>query len=253
MEDIEARAREMGWRPQEEWNGPAENWKNAEDFVRIGENYMPVLKERLGKMEATISDLRAENAKVSGSLNKLAEWHRGTWQRQYARALQDIKAQKLQAVEEHDPVRYKELEEEEEALVSEAGNQDPNKIYDDGTVPEFHEFQQKNPWYGKDPEMSMYADGLQAVLVQHEGVSDDKTFFQEVERRVRLRFPEKFRNTNQALPPAVEAGGADDGSGSGKKGWGDLPPEAKAAYTDNFTDIMERDQYAKEYWLQEGV
>ena len=88
MSDVEQRARDMGWVPKEEFRGPEENWKSAEDFVRIGENYMPVLKERLGKLEETIGELRAENKKVSGSLQKLADHHRGTWKRQYLKALE---------------------------------------------------------------------------------------------------------------------------------------------------------------------
>ncbi|MHA2266021.1 MAG: hypothetical protein ACXAEN_26815 [Candidatus Thorarchaeota archaeon] len=252
-ENIEQRARDMGWRPKEEWSGPEENWKTAEDFVRIGENYMPVLKERLGKMEETIGELRTENKKVTGSLTKLAEWHRGTWKRQYAKALADIKAQKRAAVAEHDTEEYDRLVQEEADLLDEADGSDPGSPPADDTVPEFYEFQTKNPWYGQDPEMTMYADGLQAVLTQYEGVSDDKTFFQEVEKRVRTRFPEKFRNDNQALPVAVEAGGGVTDGGKIEKGWGDIPVEHRAAYTENFTDIMTREEYAKEYWLQEGV
>jgi len=254
MSDVEQRARDMGWRPKEEWNGPDENWKSAEDFVRIGENYMPVLKERLGKLETELASVRGAHQKTQGQFKKLADWHRGTWQRQYAKALADIKAQKKQAVREHDTDLYEELEEAENDLLEQAqSEQEASAIPEDNTVPEFYEFQAANKWYGTDPEMTMYADGLQAVLTQHEGVNDDKTFFEEVSKRVRQRFPEKFRNDNQALPPAVEGGGGDLGGGGGQKSWGEIPPEHRAAYTENFTDIMTKDEYAKEYWLQEGV
>lgn len=251
-DDIEQRAKDMGWRPKEEWRGPEENWKSAEDFVRIGENYMPVLKERLGKMEGTITELRTENAKVAGSLNKLADWHRGTWKRQYDKALADIKRQKRQAVAEHDTELYDNLAEEEAALIKESVQADPVVDAAPTAVPEYHEFKAKNDWYGTMPEMTMYANGLQAVLTSYEGVSDDKTFFQEVEKRVRLRFPEHFRNDNRALPPAVEGAGG-EGNVGGKRGWGDIPSEHRSAYLENFTDFMTKEDYAKEYWLQEGV
>lgn len=252
-EDIEQRARDMGWRPKDEWRGPEENWKSAEDFVRIGENYMPVLKERLGKLEEELSNVRGEHAKTKSQFQKLADWHRGTWKRQYMKALEDIKVQKRNAVAEHDTELYDELVEREAHLLEEADQVNPDAGITDDAVPEYYVFKENNPWYGTDPEMSMYADGLQTVLTQHEGIKDDKTFFEEVEKRVRLRFPEKFRNQNQALPPAVEGAGASDDGGGGEKGWGDIPSEHKAAYLDNFTDIMSKDEYAKEYWLQEGV
>jgi hypothetical protein len=253
MSDVEQRAKDMGWVPKEDFRGPEENWKSAEDFVRIGENFMPVLKERLGKMETTISDLRKENKKVTGSLSKLAEWHRGTWKRQYEKALTEIRAQKRVAVEEQDTTLYDTLEEQEAALVEEAANDNPDLTTAEGTtVPEYDDFQDKNPWYGQDHEMTMYANGLQAILVQHDGITDDKTFFQEVEKRVRTRFPEKFTNPNQALPPAVEGTGGEGAlePGTGAKGWGDIPAEDQAAYTNNFTDIMSKEDYATEYWLQ---
>ena len=256
MSDVEAKAKEMGWVPLEDFRGPEANWKSAEDFVRIGENYMPVLKERLGKMEGTITDLRKENAKVTGSLSKLAQWHRGTWKRQYEKALNDIRMQKKVAVQEADTDLYDDLEEQEAALIEDAGATNPDVDAQQGvTVPEYDVFQGKNPWYGSDHEMTMYANGLQAILTQHENITNDEMFFQEVEKRVRLRFPEKFRNDNQALPPAVEGSGGADALGGDptKKGWGDIPAEHQAGYLNNFTDIMSKDEYAAEYWLQEGV
>jgi hypothetical protein len=252
MSDVEQRARNMGWVPKEDFRGPEENWKSAEDFVRIGENAMPVLKERLGKMETTIDDLRKENAKVKGSLNKLADWHRGTWKRQYEKAHAEIKREMREAVEEQDTTRYDALVEQENALLQEVATENPDVEQVGDTVPEYDAFQEKNPWYGSDHEMTMYANGLQAILVQHDGITDDKSFFQEVEKRVRTRFPEKFRNDNQALPPAVEGSGGEGAlqSETGEKGWGDIPAEDQAAYTNNFTDIMSKEQYATEYWLQ---
>lgn len=76
MSNVEQRARDMGWRPLDEWNGPEENWKSAEDFLRVADNYMPVLKERLTKLEDLIKDLRTDNAKQRASLEKLSAHHR---------------------------------------------------------------------------------------------------------------------------------------------------------------------------------
>jgi hypothetical protein len=255
-EKMEQKARDMGWRPLEEFKGQEDRWVDAETFVERGETIMPILKERLGKMETTLNSLRDENVKVTGSLHKLADWHRGTWKRQYNKALQTIQDDKRAAVSEADNDRYAALEEQERNLIQEAAEEHPDELSEGGqTIPEYTEFQLKNEWYGSDHEMTMYANGLQAILVQHEGFTDNETFFQEIEKRVRSRFPEKFRNDNQALPPAVEgSGGEGVGAGVGdKRVWGDIPREHQAAYNLNFTDIMTKEDYAKEYWLQEGV
>ena len=252
--DVEQRARDMGWVPKEDFNGPDENWKSAEDFVRIGENYMPVLRERLGKLESLITDLRTENERTKGSLQSLANHHRGTWKRQYERAKTDIEAEMAAAVERGDGEAFQQLKQAERELEDAAQAENPDN--QPTPVPEFIEFKAINPWYGTDPEMSMYADGLQSVLTQHEGITDDKTFFQEVEKRVRLRFPDKFKNQNQELPPAVESG--DGGSGVGgesqEKKWGDIPSEERASILrefgpELFTNEYTKEDYAKEYWL----
>lgn len=147
MSDVEQRARDMGWVPKEEFRGPDENWKSAEDFVRIGENYMPVLKERLGKLEGALTEVRGELDSKTTSLKKLADWHRGTYKRQYEKALRDIKAQKKVAVVESDIDRYDALEQQEVDLLQEAAENDPDGLDTaaaEGTVPEYYEFQDKN-------------------------------------------------------------------------------------------------------------
>jgi hypothetical protein len=255
MSDVEQKARDMGWVPKEEFRGSDDRWVDAETFVERGENIMPILKERLGKMETTIGELRAENQKVKGSLGKLAEHHRGTWKRMYNKALQDIQDEKRDAVAQADTDRYTALEEQERNLIQEAAEEHPDDPTTGGDeVPEYAAFQANNDWYGQDHEMTMYANGLQAILVEGEGIADNKTFFQEIEKRVRQRFPEKFRNDNQALPPAVEGseGAGTDGDGT-KKGWGDIPKADRDAFTEHLSDVVSKEDYVREYWLQEGV
>ena len=44
MSDIEQTARDMGWRPQEEFRGEASKWVDAQTFVSSGENFLPILR-----------------------------------------------------------------------------------------------------------------------------------------------------------------------------------------------------------------
>lgn len=251
MSNVEQRARDMGWRPLDEWNGPEEDWKSAEDFLRVADNYMPVLKERLTKLEDLITDLRADNAKQRASLEKLSAHHRGTWKRQYERALNEVKQMKVEAVETGNTDLYNQLEDKEQQILEEAGQQNPDA--QEGPVPEFFTFKEENPWYMTDPEMTMYADGLQTILVNQEGITDHKTFFQEVAKRVRMRFPEKFKNQNQDLPPVVEPGGEGGDNLNIEKGWADMPKQERdevlKAFPDLFTKDYTKEDYAKEYWM----
>ena len=49
MEEIEQKAKAMGWSPQEEFRGDPDKWIDAAKFVARGENIMPILKENLDR------------------------------------------------------------------------------------------------------------------------------------------------------------------------------------------------------------
>src|SRR5580704_10846902 len=63
---VEARAREMGWKPLAEYRGPPGRWQPAADFITRGENILPIVRdqnrrmtERIGKLEGEVTSLRS--------------------------------------------------------------------------------------------------------------------------------------------------------------------------------------------------
>ena len=44
--DVEARARDMGWSPRDSWRGKAEDWIDAETFVKRGTEILPILRAK---------------------------------------------------------------------------------------------------------------------------------------------------------------------------------------------------------------
>lgn len=251
MSDVEDRARAMGWVSQDEFKGDPDKWRPAEEFVERGEKIMPILQERLGKMEQMLADKSEKLERVTENLSKFAEFHKGTYKRAYEKAEKRIKAAIAEAEEAGDFEGYrsaleeqKALEQEKQALeVGEAvGGQQP--------VPEFHDFQKANPWYGKDLAMTVYVDALAPGIAQN--VSSDVEFYAKIEQAARAEFPHKFTS---AAHNTVEGGG-DGGSGEGsktKKSWRDLPKEAREAYEINFASIpgFSREDYAKDFFAQE--
>ena len=59
--EVEQAAREMGWRPKEEFRGDTAKWVDAETFVSRGENFIPILR-------ADREKLRGENAEIKSAL-----------------------------------------------------------------------------------------------------------------------------------------------------------------------------------------
>lgn len=56
---VEARAKRMGWQPATEFKGRSENHISAEEFVRRGEEHLPILRQNLRKSDETVARLTA--------------------------------------------------------------------------------------------------------------------------------------------------------------------------------------------------
>lgn len=50
-QEVEQEARKMGWVEEELWKGDPDKWRPAEEFVERGKNIVPILRDRLEKME----------------------------------------------------------------------------------------------------------------------------------------------------------------------------------------------------------
>ena len=55
----------FGWRPQEEWTGPAERWRTAEEFLEEGKRIngflrkdMATLRAEIGRRDQAIAEMR---------------------------------------------------------------------------------------------------------------------------------------------------------------------------------------------------
>ena len=120
---IEARAREMGWKPLIEYRGPPRKWQPAADFIARGENILPILRdnfrrlsERTGKLESEITNLRSTNDEQLKIIKDLRDMGQRANQAGYDRAMAEIKAKQRAAVEQGDTKAYDQLVEQAEAL-----------------------------------------------------------------------------------------------------------------------------------------
>ena len=77
-EEVEVKARNMGWLEKDEFKGDPELWTDAAAFLERGENIMPILKERLDKMDKDLTEKTTQLEKVTGQLTKFVEHNKGT-------------------------------------------------------------------------------------------------------------------------------------------------------------------------------
>ena len=69
-DDLEAQARAMGWKPQEEFKGPAEKWVDAGEYIRRGEEVLPIVRNENRKLHDQVTALNGQIAQLTAALNE---------------------------------------------------------------------------------------------------------------------------------------------------------------------------------------
>lgn len=258
------RARRMGWRPKEEYNGPEGRWVDAKTFVDRGETELPIIRERYRKLDdrlaATERELTSARSTLTDAHNKIKEQSevlvelrdltRTAETRAYQRAQVDFAERERKAVAEADTATYDRIQFEKRQMeetrpapkkepVAEPRRAEPTTTnqplppQDAATVGSWIA---ENPWYNADPEMNSIATSLHGTYKTqnpNESLSDNLA---RVRDRVVQLFPEKFGNPRRAAPSAVSAPTAPAPKPKGRTA-ADLPPEAKAALAKIKRDI----------------
>lgn len=194
--EIEIKAREQGWVPKEEFNGEEHMWYDAGEFLRRG----PLFQK--------IDSVSKENKDLKLALREMKNLQAKIRETEYAKALQDLKAQKRDAIAEGDADAVIAAEEkidlvkEEQAQLREQLTQEP--VSESELQPEFVDWKARNPWYSSTPHMKVYADTVGLELAK-QGVPKSEVL-RKVEAAVKKEFPNKFRNPNQDKPSGVESG-----------------------------------------------
>lgn len=245
----EERAREMGWRPKEEWEGDTSNWMEAEKFVERQDR----LKERAdGIAKAEIHRLNSQLAELKDTISDFRDHHTKVEQRAYERALKDLKVKQRAAVEDGNAEAFDQVEREIADLQKDVEKPAEKKV---GVNPDFNAWQSENTWYSGDPledpdfvEMTDFADKTANALHARHPELTGRAFYDKVGEVVKRRFAEKFENPRRRQVAAVEGAGDTTTRRKGKT-YADLPAEAKSA-CDKFVKaglFKTRDEYVKEY------
>lgn len=252
--EIEAKAKEMGWVPKDEFKGDPEKWRPAEDYVRRGERMLPIIRAEARKMAEKhaqeMADMRQSLLDMKSMLSKRE-------QDGYQRAMRDLQDKERQAVETADVAAYEAVQREKADLQKElgaAGKDQPAPVSPDDD-PAFRAWSAENPWYNEDVGLTAYAEQVATVVARRMKLAPDKLppreFYDAITKAVKEQFPDKFGNARRAALPTVE--GVRGGEGGGrKKGYADLPAEAKAA-CDRFVKqgvFKTRDEYVAEYFTE---
>lgn len=243
---IEDNAREMGWRPKEEFKGPEEKWVDAETFVKRGEEILPILRANSKKDREALDAAKAEIAEMKRVFGEFKQYHSQTEQRAYQRAMRDLEARQAEAVEAGDVNEVRKITKEMTDLSKDVRTDDQGSPYaGPDHAKALNQWKGDNPWFGSDSVMTAAANAI-ADELEASGVKGAEQLA-EVGKRIRAEFPHKFENERRKQPAAVE--GAVTPPRKQGKGWNDLPPEAKATAEKWVKQgLITKEAYVKDYF-----
>ena len=247
--EIETQAREMGWRPKEEFKGAEDKWVDAVTFVERGEHVLPIVKETNKRLR---EDLRLANEKMTSleqavlqsqqTIAALDKYHKEDVKQKVETARKRLKEELIAAKKSGDVEAEVNLTEELTTLnAAETARVDPPVVNkpapkDFTKEPIFVEWKEANPWFGSDKARTAIAYQVTTELRSQGETSVGREFLDKVTQEVNK---EVARLGGRTHANKVEAGrgGATGGNGAGKT-YADLSAEAKAACRSFVPDLV---------------
>jgi hypothetical protein len=239
--EMQARAEKLGWIPPTRFKGDPERFVDAEDYIRRGEEVLPIVKEqnrRLREELETVKGKAAEHeaalAKAQKAIELIEERHSVATQKAVEKARAEVKKQLASASEAGDHEGVAELTDQltqlnaaETKAEAKAEAKEEQKPAPWRPPEEMVEWNRENAWFGKDDAKTSLALGIATRLRKEGDKSEGREFFDKVSKEVARRYRE-----DDAEPPVDKVEGArqsGEGGGSRGKGYNSLPADAKAA------------------------
>jgi protein-arginine kinase activator protein McsA len=239
LSEVEIQAMELGWKPKEDFEAEEKNagkkWRPAEEFIER--------KSFFDKIESQNHKIKT----LEKGLQALGQHYTNVEKAAFRKALDTLKEQRKEALENQDLVKAEEIRDEMDEIKEKINSTAP-PVIPQGPPPALVEWKQKNTWYQTDDRMTRYADRIGKDLFE-QGVSPDE-ILKEIEKEVRETFPEKFRimnrNPNKDAAPEVVPSGKKAGS-SGSTGFR-LPAEHERILNNMIRSgaPITREQYIKD-------
>jgi hypothetical protein len=242
--ETDTKARKMGWVSQDEWKGAEDKWRPAAEFVERGENIVPILKDRLDKMEADYNLVLKSNA---NEIKQIKQQAYDDALAKFESETEALEVKELQAFDEGDTEGFKKIKKDQKAL------KEPVKPKVVETAPAesvvFVDWAEKNKWYKDDSLLQRNANMIgEQIQAANPGIDETK-FYGMVEAQIREEFPDKFTNPNRQEAASVE-GGAGSPQQEGQAKFADLPKAAKDQFTRLAAKMKEKKrEYTKEQFL----
>lgn len=235
----QARARQDGWCPKEEWRGDPDKWVDAKTFNERGELF------------GTIKSLKHELEAVKKGNQTLLKHHEQLRQAKHDELLAELREKRRQAVEEADTESFEQLDRKIKEAESKPAEKEPEpeqaKEADPEVPQEVLDWHKENQWFkaeGEPDEKSEFMLFKQRQYMQR-GMNV-KEALDKATSDVKRTYAHEFENPNKDRPSAVESGVRESGTKKTITAR-DLPPEYQRAYQEiKRVSGMSIDDYVKD-------
>lgn len=263
--DVEEQAREMGWKPLEQFKGDPDKFVDAQTFVERGKTYIPLLKKDNDRLQGDVSRLSSEVQQLTeqlrdsiSSIDALREFHAEDTARRVRAAKAAVKDEIASASEAGDHRRVAELtdqlvelgqaEKDQADVTKQTKKQTAGQAVGQGEGDRkdfsqeqwYKDWHAENPWYGKNMIKTSVAN-LVMQKMRAEGNRDlGKAFLDKAAQLTEQEFEEMGIGSAKSLDRvegSVQSSG-NSGGGGGPKGWGALPAEARQSCIDQIPKMV---------------
>jgi len=261
--DVEGRARNMGWVDEDSFRGSPDLWVSAEEFVRRGENEIPIMRERLRAMDSNLNKSNLERTRLEGKIDSLTQSQvslaNSLSKTAYERARREIEAEKRDAAQDGDMDRFDRAQSKIADLETAVEKAQPPEIppaagQPPENHPDFAGWVSQNQWYNDDFELSAEADQYGSWLISRGKATPGQDVYGKTLEHIKKKYPEKFgAKPLPAGQASVEAGSGSIGAGGNaggtkKRSYNALPADAKASCDMLVAEgILTKEEYIKDY------
>jgi hypothetical protein len=176
LSPAEQKAWDDGWRPEDQFDGKAENWKTAGEYNLYGE------------MQTQVRDAKAEtrraNSEMDSRIANLNKLHAA----QQEATINDLRSQQRQAVEEADTAKFDQLQTQIENTVVEA----PVTPQIDQSIAEWNA---KNQWIDDGSDKAQQAQAFFNIGAAKPGATTQSALTY-VDDQISKLYPEQQQQTN---------------------------------------------------------
>lgn len=188
--DVELQAIEQGWKPKDEFHDENKKFIDAEEFIERKRFY-----DTIDSQKRKIKDLER-------SMQMLQDHHRKVAEVSYKQAYEDLKKEKLEALDKGDAQKLVEID--EKMLDLKTQQTAAIKPVDNTPHPNFVKWVNSNPWYVNDLSLRGEADRIGLAYAAANPDKDPDEVVNFVSSQIKILHPDKFRNPNKTKPASVE-------------------------------------------------